>query len=95
MQKGYPKERVLLVIMDILKGQDNDEMRKFRAKNSFEIVIFSHKLTNKIQPLDISVSKTAKFFISDKYNSWLTNEVSKQLKDGKAAADVKVSLKVS
>ena len=95
MQKGYPKERVLLVIMDILKGQDNDEMRKFRAKNSLEIVIFSHKLTNKIQPLDISVNKTAKFFISDKYNSWLTNEVSKQLKDGKAAADVKVSLKVS
>ena len=95
MQKGYPKERVLLVIMDILKGQDNDEMRKFRAKNFFEIVIFSHKLRNKIQPLDISVNKTVKFFISDKYNSWLTNEVSKQLKDGKAAADVKVSLKVS
>ena len=52
-------------------------------------------LTNKFQPLDISVSKTAKSFISDKYDSCLANEVSKQLRTGKAATDVKVSLKLS
>ena len=33
--------------------------------------------------------------ISAKYNSWLANEVSKQLRAGKAAADVKVSFKLS
>ena len=85
----------MLVIMDTFKGPDNDEMRKFCAKNSCEIFIIPHNLTNKFQPLDISVKKAGKSFISDKYNSWLANEVSKQLRAQKAAADVKVSLKLS
>ena len=85
----------MLVIMDTFKGPDNDEMRKFCAKNSCEIVIIPHNLTNKFKPLDISVKKAGKSFISDKYNSWLANEVSKQLRAQKAAADVKVSLKLS
>ena len=95
VQKGYPKEQMSLVIMDTFKGQDNDDMRKFCAKNSCEIVIIPHNLTNKFQPLDRSVNKTPKYFISDIYNSWLANEVLKQLRAGKAAADVQVSLKLS
>ena len=78
-----------LVIMDTCKGQDNDEMRKFCAKNSCEIAIIPRNLTNKFQLLDISVNKGVKSFISDKYNSWLANEVSKQLRA------VKISLKLS
>ena len=95
VQKGYPKEQMSLVIMDTFKGQDNDKMRKFCAKNSRESVIIPNNLTNKFQPLDISVNKAAKSFISDKYNSWLANEVSKQLRAGKTAADVKISLELS
>ena len=83
------------VITDTFKGQENDEMRKFCAKSSCEIVIISHNLTNKLQPLDLSVNKVANSFISNKYNPWLANEVSKQLRAEKAAADVKVSLKLS
>ena len=42
-----------LVIMDTFKGRlDNDQMRKLCAKNYCEIVIISHNLTNKFQPLD-------------------------------------------
>ena len=82
-------------MMDTFKRQDNDEIRKFCAKNSCEIVIIPHNLTNKFQPLDINVNKTAKSFVSHKYNSQLANEVSKQLRAGKTAADVKVSLKLS
>ena len=70
-------------------------MGKFCAESSFEIVIISHNLTNKFQSLDISANKAAKSFISGKYNAWLANEVSKQLRAEKAAADVKVSLKLS
>ena len=85
-----------LVIMDTFKGRlDNDQMRKLCAKNYFGIVIISCNLTNKFQQLDISVNKTVKSFISEKNNSWLASEVSKQLRAGKATADVKVSLKIS
>ena len=58
-----------LVMMDTFKRQDNDEIRKFCAKNSCEIVIIPHNLTNKFQPLDINVNKAAKSFVSHKYNS--------------------------
>ena len=51
-------------------------------------------LTNKFQPLGISVNKTGRSFTSDKYNSWLVNEVSKQLTAGKAAANFNVFLKL-
>ena len=56
-------------MMDTFKRQDNDEIRKFCAKNSCEIVIIPHNLTNKFQPLDINVNKAAKSFVSPKYNS--------------------------
>ena len=55
VQKGYPKEQMSFVIM-----------RNFCAKNSCEIVIISHNLTNKFQPSDISVNKAVKSFIFDK-----------------------------
>ena len=77
VQKGYPKEQMSLVIMDTFKRQDSDEMRKFCAKNSCEIVIIPHNLTHRFEPLDISVNKATKSFISDKCNSWLVNEVPK------------------
>ena len=83
------------VMMDTFKRQDNDEIRKFCAKNSSEIVIIPHNLTNKFQPLDINVNKAAKSFVPHKYNSQLANEVSKQLRAGKTATDVKVSFKPS
>ena len=70
-------------------------MGKFCAKNYCKIVIIPHNLTNKFQPLDISVSKATKSFISDKYNFWLTNEVPQQFRAGKTAGNVKVCLKLS
>ena len=55
VQKGYTKEQMSLVVIDTFKGQDDDERRKICAKNSCEIVIIHHNLTNKFQPLDIRV----------------------------------------
>ena len=81
-----------LVIMDTFKRQDKDKIRTFCIKKSCEIVIIPHNLMNKFQPSDISVSKAAKSFASNKYNSWIVNEVLKQLRAGKAAQDVKFSL---
>ena len=69
---GYPKEQMSLVIMDTFKGYDNDELRKLCMSNNCEAVIVPHNLTNKFQPLDLSVNKDAKAFISEKYNTWMT-----------------------
>ena len=51
---GYPEDQRSLIIMDTFKGQDNEEMKRLSAKNNCELVIVSHNLTCKFQPLDIS-----------------------------------------
>ena len=84
-----------LIIMDTFKGQDNDEVAKLCRKNNCALIIVPHNLTNKFQPLDITVNKPAKSFIKDKYNMWYTEQVAKQLNEGKAPADVEVSLNLS
>ena len=85
----------LLFIMDTFKGQDNEEMRRLCAKNTCELVIVQHNVTNKFQPLYISINQSRKKFVSNKFNAWYADRVSKQLQNGVAPGDVKVSLKLS
>ena len=87
---GYPGNQWSLII-----SQDNEEVKRLCAKNNCELVIVPHNLTNKFQPLDISINQSAKKFISNKFNAWYADRVSKQLSNGVAPGDVKVSLKLS
>ena len=88
----FPKEQMSFIIMDTFKGQDNDLFLDLCKKNFCQVAIVPHNLTNKFQPLDITVNKPAKSFISNKYNEWFAKQVSKQLGQGIQPADVKVSL---
>ena len=83
-----------LVIMDIFRSQDKDVLEELCAKNFCELVILPHNLTNKFQPLDISVSKADKYFISEKHNTWMVNEVSNQLKRGISLCDANIALQL-
>ena len=58
-------------------------------------IIVPHNLTSKFQPLDTTFNKPAKSFIKDKYNIWYTEQVIKQLNEGKDSTDVEVSLNLS
>ena len=84
-----------LIIMNTFKRQDNNEVAKLCRKNNCVLIIVPHNLTNKFQPLDITVNKPAKSFIKDKYNMWYSEQVAKQLSEGKALVDVEVSLNLS
>ena len=92
---GYPEEQYSLIIMDTFKGQDNEAMKSFCNKNNCELVIVPHNLTNKFQPLDLTINQKAKKYVSSKFNEWYAERVSKQLMNGKAPEDVKFSLKLS
>ena len=85
-----------LIIMDTFKGQENNKVAKLCCKNNCALIIVLHNLTNKFQLLDITVvNNPVKSFIKDKYNMWYTEQVAKQLNEGKAPADVEVSLNLS
>ena len=71
----YPKEQMSLIIMDTFKGQNNNVILDLCEKHLCQVVIIPHNLTNKFQLLDITVSKLAKSFISNKYNKWFSKQV--------------------
>ena len=58
------------------------------------VVIVPHNLTNKFQPLDLSVNKAAKSFIQNKYNDWFAGQVFTQLQNRKDPTNVKISSKL-
>ena len=93
--KSCPLEQHALIIIGTFKGQDNDTLRKLCAENNCDFVIVPHNLSNKFQPLDLSVSKAAKSFIQNKYNDWFANQVFTQLQNGKDPTDVKISSRLS
>ena len=80
--------------MDTFKGQHNDTMKELCAVNHCEIVIVPHNLTNKFQPLDISVNKAAKSYIYIKYNEWFSDQVTSQLLNGRDPTQINVSTKL-
>ena len=57
-------------------------------------MIVPHDLTNKFQSLNISVKKAAKSFISEKYNTWITNKVPNQLKRIISSCHFKIALQL-
>ena len=79
-EKGLPKEKHLLVIMNTFKGQENRILKEFCSKNRCETVILPRSLTSKFQPLDITVNKAAKAFIQNRYNDWFSDQVARKLK---------------
>ena len=80
--------------MDTLKGQGNI-LKKLCSENRCEIMIVTHNLTNKFQPLDLTVNKAAKAFIQNKCNDWFSNQVAHQLKSSKDPTNIKISPKLS
>ena len=71
---GCQDDHMTLIIIVTFKGKYN-AIANLRAGNNCAVVIVSNNLTNKFQPLDITVGKPAKWFISEKYNKWFTEQV--------------------
>ena len=76
-------------------GQDNDPLTDLLTENYCESRIVPHNLTDRFQPLDISVNKLAKAFISNKYSTWFSDIVFTQLLYGIDPAYIDISTKIN
>ena len=94
-EDNIPAEQMALMIMDNFRGQDNNPLKELLDENQCVSRIVPHNLTNWFQPLDISVNKPSKSFVTNKYNTWFSDEVAAQLRNGTDPADVNVSTKLS
>ena len=60
-------------IYDTFLGQCTEAILHKLDANNVHVVIVPANCTGRLQPLDISVNKAAKEFVSKKFNSWYFN----------------------
>ena len=90
-----PKNAKALLIFDVFKGQTMSAVKDLLKKNDIIAIHIPNNHTNLFQPLDISVNKSIKCFIADKYQDWYAEEVLQQLNRAVAAHDVEADVKLS
>ena len=83
------------LILDVFQEQTTSAVNDLQKKNDIIAIHVLNNQTNLFQPLDISVNKSAKCFIAEKYQDWYAKKVLQQLSRGVATHNVKVDVKLS
>ena len=66
-------------------------LQDFVLKNDLVHVHVPANLTHKFQPLHINVNGVAKGFLKDQFQTWYTDEVQKQMDNGKGVYEIDVN----
>ncbi len=84
-----------LVIFDRFKGQCTSSVLLALEKQNFLIVVVPANCTDRLQPLDVSLNKSAKEFLRRKFHEWYADQVRLQLQnceDESSHVDLKLSV---
>ena len=92
---GLGEEHMALVIFDTFKGHKGDEIKSLLQESNILSVIVPSNCTDILQPLDLSVNKPLKDHLRCSFQSWYSEQVSKQLEEGKEPEDIKVDTRLS
>ena len=84
-----------MVIFDVFKGQTTAAVCNLLEENDIVYVTIPNGCTDKLQPLDVSVNRSAKSYLRDKFSTWYVEQVNLQLSGGKQASDVQVDMRLS
>ena len=87
--------QTVMVLFDVFKGQTTPAVYEALEENKIVYVTVPGGCTDKLQPLDLSVNRSAKCYLRDKFSAWYADEVKKQLDDGQQASEVKVDMRLS
>ena len=87
-----PENARALLIFDLFKGLTTSAVNDFLKKNDIIAIYVINNYTNLFQPLDISMNKSIKCLIAEKYQDWNAEKVLQKLNRGVAAHDVKGAL---
>ena len=72
-------EQPALVIFDRFKGQCTEKILKLFDENNIRFAIVPAKCTDRLQPLDVSVNKSAKEYLRQQFHQWYSDQVCRQL----------------
>ena len=84
-----------MVLFDVFKGQTTTAVHDLLEENNIVYEHIPSGCTDKLQPLDLSVNKSAKSYLRDKFSTWYAEEVKQQMDAGKQAAEVQVDMRLS
>ena len=70
-----------LCIFDNFKGQLTDEVLKLLEDSHIDIVFVPPNCTDMLQPLDLSVNKSAKDYLKSRFQQWYSDQIFQQQND--------------
>ena len=71
-----------LCIFDNFKGQLTDDVLQLLEQSNIDVVFVPPNCTDQLQPLDLSVNKSAKEFLRGKFHQWYSDKIFDQQEDG-------------
>ena len=83
-----------LAIFDVFRGQQSDQVLSLLEDNNIYVVNVPPNCTDHLQPMDLSVNKSAKDFMSAKFSEWDASEVQKQLDSSQELTAVHLHLSI-
>ena len=81
-----------LIIMDNFTGQTTGAVLELLEEKEIAVVMVPANCTDRLQPSDVSVNKSAKDFLRTKFRTWYAEQVEKQLQAGVEASAVHVAM---
>lgn len=82
LELGLPPDFPVLAIFDVFKGQVTEGIFSMLRENNIYIVKVPANCTDRLQPMDLSVNKSIKEFMRDKFRQWYARQVEEQLEQG-------------
>ena len=90
-----PAHKVILIWDVFGGGKKTERVLSKLASLNIEIVSVPSNMTHFFQPLDLTVNDQAKKFCKEKFKSWYSGEVQRQLDSGTSFEDIEVDLRMS
>ena len=87
-----PLTQKALLIWDVFKGQNTEKVLSKLASLNMVVVSVPANMTHFFQPLDLTVNGEAKRFMKDKFTTWYSEEVEKQINPGNGDANGEVNV---
>ena len=91
---GLAEEHMAVVIFDSFKGHQGEEMKLLLLRNNILSVVVPSNCTDLLQPLDLSVNKPLKDHLRRSFQSWYSQQVSKQMNEGKKPDEITVDTRL-
>ena len=69
------------MVYDCFKAQCTNDVLQLLGENQIDTLLIPASCTNRLQPLDVSVNKSAKEFLRKKFQLWYSEQVCSQLEE--------------